>query len=188
MKVLPKILLALTAVLTLSVAYPAKANLITNPGFETGNFTGWSVSGLAGVDGTVGGLSPHSGNFQALLGSNNVSISQSVATTPGQSYTIDFFAASTSPTNAPITLTVNFGGTVFSHIFTANTGYTEFMFNATVPSSAASLNFTTSLPVVFLDDVSVTPTGVGVPDGGTTVSLLGCALVGLAGLRRKLGC
>ena len=28
----------------------------------------------------------------------------------------------------------------------------------------------------------------GVPDGGSTVSLLGCALLGLAGLRRKLGC
>src|SRR5262249_29492098 len=27
-----------------------------------------------------------------------------------------------------------------------------------------------------------------VPDGGTTISLLGCALVGLAALRRKLGC
>jgi len=29
--------------------------------------------------------------------------------------------------------------------------------------------------------------GAGVPDGGTTVSLLGCALFGLAALRRKLG-
>jgi VPDSG-CTERM motif len=28
--------------------------------------------------------------------------------------------------------------------------------------------------------------GAGVPDGGTTVSLLGCALLGLAGLRHKL--
>jgi VPDSG-CTERM motif len=28
----------------------------------------------------------------------------------------------------------------------------------------------------------------GVPDGGTTVSLLGCAFLGLAALRRKLGC
>jgi protein with PEP-CTERM/exosortase system signal len=28
----------------------------------------------------------------------------------------------------------------------------------------------------------------GVPDGGSTVSLLGCALLGLAALRRKLGC
>ena len=30
--------------------------------------------------------------------------------------------------------------------------------------------------------------GVGVPDGGSTVSLLGCALLGLTALRRKLGC
>jgi VPDSG-CTERM motif len=38
----------------------------------------------------------------------------------------------------------------------------------------------------FMDDISVTPTGV--PDGGTTVSLLGCALLGLAAFRRKLSC
>jgi hypothetical protein len=30
--------------------------------------------------------------------------------------------------------------------------------------------------------------GSGVPDGGSTVSLLGCALLGLAALRRKLTC
>jgi VPDSG-CTERM motif len=29
---------------------------------------------------------------------------------------------------------------------------------------------------------------IGVPDGGSTVSLLGCALLGLAALRRRLGC
>ena len=28
----------------------------------------------------------------------------------------------------------------------------------------------------------------GVPDGGSTVSLLGCALLGLTALRRKLSC
>ena len=42
MKALPKILLALTAVAALSVAYPAKANLITNPGFEQGS-NGWTI-------------------------------------------------------------------------------------------------------------------------------------------------
>jgi hypothetical protein len=30
--------------------------------------------------------------------------------------------------------------------------------------------------------------GVPVPGSGSTVSLLGCALLGLAGLRRKLSC
>ena len=30
--------------------------------------------------------------------------------------------------------------------------------------------------------------GAGVPDGGSTVSLFGCALLALAALRRKLSC
>jgi len=30
--------------------------------------------------------------------------------------------------------------------------------------------------------------GASVPDGGSTVSLFGCALLGLAALRRKLSC
>jgi len=94
MKTTPKILLALTAVASLSVAYPAKANLITNGGFETGNFTGWGAAN-ASVVGTAFGVAPHSGSFQAELGTPNtpVFMSQSVGTTPGQSYTIDFFAA-----------------------------------------------------------------------------------------------
>jgi hypothetical protein len=32
------------------------------------------------------------------------------------------------------------------------------------------------------------PSVVNVPDSGSTASLLGCALLGLAALRRKLGC
>ena len=62
-KALPKILLALTAVAALSVAYPAKANLITNPGFESGNFNGWGTLGppTPCVTGTFFGVAPHSG-------------------------------------------------------------------------------------------------------------------------------
>lgn len=44
------------------------------------------------------------------------------------------------------------------------------------------------LVVKFSPEVSVNPTGVGVLDGGSTVSLLGFGLLGLAALRRKLGC
>jgi hypothetical protein len=36
--------------------------------------------------------------------------------------------------------------------------------------------------------VEAGPIVVSVPDGGSTVSLHGCALLGLAALRRKLGC
>jgi hypothetical protein len=63
MKALPKILLALTAVAALSVAHPAKANLITNPGFEQGS-NGWTIFPSIGLGGTQNGISPHSGNVQ----------------------------------------------------------------------------------------------------------------------------
>ena len=55
---------------TFCVTHPAKANLITNGGFETGDFTGWEALGgrLAFVSGTFNGIAPHSGNYQAVLG------------------------------------------------------------------------------------------------------------------------
>ena len=59
-------------------------------------------------------------------------------------------------------------------------------FNVTASSALSSIRFSQSFGQLYLDDISVEPAGVGVPDGGTTVSLLGCALVGLAALRRKL--
>jgi protein with PEP-CTERM/exosortase system signal len=48
-------------------------------------------------------------------------------------------------------------------------------------SGVAGPDFGTSI-------IDVTTTVPGVPDGGSTVSLLGCALLGLAALRRKLSC
>jgi len=187
MKPLRPILLAITAVAALSVAYPAKANLITNPGFETGDFTGWTGINNAGVGGTNFGIAPHSGSFQTNFGTPS-GISQSVATTAGQSYTISFFYAVAGVIPPNFTLSVNWGGsTVFSHLFTSASGYTEFTTTVTASASSTTLAFATSgLGFSFLDDVSVEVAGV--PDGGTTVSLLGCALLGLAALRRKLGC
>ena len=182
MKASPKILLALTAVATLSIAYPAKANLITNGGFETGDFSGWSVSGPASVEGTVGSIPPHSGNFQAQFGLFD-SIGQTIATTPGQSYTIDFWAA--SPGISFVFVVWN-GHNVFGQIFERPTGYTELTFNVT--TSSASTSFLIEQEgggTLLLDDVSVNRF---VPDGGSTVSLLGFALLGLAVFRRKLSC
>ena len=64
-----------------------------------GCFTGWTNSGGL-VVGTTFAEPPHSGSFQAeflLIGS----LSQSVATTAGASYTIDFFlAAAGAPPNS----------------------------------------------------------------------------------------
>jgi len=84
-------------------------NLIVNGEFETGDFTGWTttpatqgsafyVASEAGIpsrpnQGPTPFYIPHSGTYVAVMGAFDVgffdSISQTVATTPGQSYVID---------------------------------------------------------------------------------------------------
>ena len=188
MKALPEILLAVTAVAALSVAYPAKANLVTNGGFETGDFTGWtpSASGAA-VTSDFFGFPPHSGSFQAHI--TNGSITQTLMTMAAQSYTISFWLEIPGGVVGD-SFAVKWGGsTIFTQPFQA-LGYTEFTFTETASSASTALQFLgigSDATNWLLDDVSVNAVGT-VPDGGTTVSLLGCALLGLAALRRKLSC
>jgi len=189
MKALPKILLALTAVAALSFAHPAKAiNLITNPGFETGDFTGWTQSGNTANTFVVGTLSiaPHSGNFQAALGNVTTGfLSQMLALAVGTTYTVDFWLANNVPGINSFAASLG-GVTGFSVTNAGASGYAEHTFNFTYTGGSTQLLFTflNAPGSWFLDDVSVTPTGVGVPDGGTTVMLLGMAF-GALGLARR---
>jgi VPDSG-CTERM motif len=61
-------------------------------------------------------------------------------------------------------------------------------FNVTASTASTDLSFLYTIAggsgEIFLDDVSVTP--VGVPDAGSTLPLLGFALLAVAALRRKL--
>ena len=68
MKASPKILLALIAVAALSVAYPAKANLVTNGGFETGDFTGWTQGGEPWVRRCTRAIHRHQPTFGLFSG------------------------------------------------------------------------------------------------------------------------
>jgi len=88
-------------------------------------------------------------------------------------------------------MSVEWGGTtVFSHLFPSDSSYTEVTFNVTASTASTDLAFIFggTLNLWFFDDVSVNPAGVGVPDAGSTLPLLGFALLGLAALRRKLSC
>jgi hypothetical protein len=69
-------------------------------------------------------------------------------------------------------------------------GYTEYTFNVTASTASTALLFDFNQIAGhgewLLDDVSVNPAGVGVPDVGSTLPLLGFASLGLVALRRKL--
>jgi VPDSG-CTERM motif/Protein of unknown function (DUF642) len=184
-------ILAVVSLLGLGITQSARANLITNGGFETGDFSGWTVFGTDNdVVGAQPFTSPHSGNFQALFASGDNSISQNVTTTPGSSYVITFWLAANVREGGSPSVSVNWGGSnILSDSLTSPFGYTEYTFPVNALSQATQLQFQFSSifgNVFYLDDISVTTAGV--PDGGSTVSLLGLALFGMAMLRRKLRC
>ena len=184
-------ILAVVSLLGVGITQSARANLITNGGFETGDFSGWTVLGTDNdVVGAQPFTSPHSGNFQALFASGDNSISQNVTTTPGSSYLVTFWLAANVRQGGTPSLSVTWGGSnIFSESFTSPFDYTEYTFTVDASSPATQLQFQFSSifgNVFYLDDISVTTTAV--PDGGSTVSLLGLALFGMAVLRRKLRC
>jgi hypothetical protein len=187
-------MLALAGLLALSVTQSIKANLITNGGFEKGDFTGWTQSGntdFTGVAGDFFGPPPHSGKFQAFFGpvDSHGFISQSLATTAGGSYVLDFWLANLGgPANF---FSINWdGATIFSLTDSSAFGYTEFTFdlNASSASTLLQFEFMHNPSVFLLDDVTLNPGGLNVPDTGSTFSLLGFATLGVTVLRRRLRC
>src|SRR5579871_1583646 len=86
-------------------------NLLVNCGFESGDFTGWSLSGnnvpgqegnLYGVEGIdpFNNIAPNSGSFQAFIGdlvSNSTSLAQTFSTTATATYLISFYLAQDTP-------------------------------------------------------------------------------------------
>ena|SRR6266480_4040605 len=200
MKPLPKILLALTAVAALSLfsVQPAQAYSVTLEQI------GANVVGTGSGPINLTGLT-----FQGSVSTNGVGVLPLfgiIFTGPTGSVNVSQYAGFTGPTN------FGSGGPL-----NANTGSGDFvgmrggLGNLFVPQgyvSGAALSDSMTFNNATLASLGVTPGtyvwswgtglpnqnftliigGAGVPDGGSTVSLLGCALLGLAALRRKLGC
>ena len=189
-------ILALVSLLGVSITQSVKANLVTNGGFEAGHLSGWAVgSGSPYAEaGAVGaqGISVHSGNFAAFFRDGTYSINQFLTTTPGTSYILDFWLANNNKDGTPNnSLSVLWDGTNLTSLTDAsNFSYTKYTFNITASTATTPLEFQFShnfnAGEFLLDDVSVNPSGVGVPDPGSTLPLLGFASLGLVALRRKL--
>lgn len=181
-----------------ALAGPAgAANLVLNPGFETGDFTDWTVTG----DGILIDSSfSNTGTYDAAFGAPTNDpdpgvLSQALTTSPGQSYTLSFALLDEAGLPADL-FTVNFGA--FATTITGDqaaspgslpSGYTAFTF--TTPGSDVSGASTTlsfeglnDNAAWNLDDVAVTAatSGAAVSEPSTWALLL-VAFAGLGAQR-----
>jgi VCBS repeat-containing protein len=135
----------------------AGPTVLTNGGFETGDLTGWTAGAGVGVEFLAigGGF----GNFSAHLGTG--SLSQLVATTPGQHYTLDFFVSG-DPDSSSNSLSVSWDGATILGVTDQFGGFTHYTFDvvgdATHSSTALDFSFTDDGSGMFLDQVAVQPT------------------------------
>jgi PEP-CTERM motif len=161
----------------------ATAGIVTNGGFETGDFTGWTLSGNTDFVGVTTGIA-HTGDYAAYFGSDGSLgfLSQNLATTAGTTYELNFFLASDGQT--PSDFQVTFGGATFDQTDLPMFSYVSQSLTVTATGSSTLLQFGFRDDNGFLnlDDVSV----IAVPEPGSLVLLCLGASISLTFRNRKL--
>jgi hypothetical protein len=172
------------------------ANLVVNGGFETGDFTGWTVFST-GTGRQAPAVKPtdspynvsHSGTYDALIPPGAVSdISQTVNGLAG-AYYLDFWLEASAGDDWNVTVTLG-TQTVFTHDFLSYFLYTQFVIPVTLNTGSQTLDFnfdtTYGAGPIFFDDVSMCP----VPEPSTMIAaallLLPFGLGAIRQLRKKM--
>jgi hypothetical protein len=183
------LILLLVATTMMSVA---EANLISNGGFETGDFTGWTQFGNTEFS-EVDNLTPHSGTYGAFFGPTVVNgyggIEQSFATVIGEVYNLDFWLqdeADSLSVTKPNSFEVSITGSPITSLFSLTDAPAFSYRNFTASFTADSV--TTTLKFTFqhdpngwdLDDVSVLARSVSNVPEPSTWTLLGMGLLALS--------
>lgn len=145
-------------------------SVVQNGGFETGDFTDWTLNGDGAPDNfvdngsTVTAITPHSGTYFAALGepSSLAYLSQSLPTFAGQSYLLSLWLNNPlkGSLSNPNEFSISWNGTtLYDKVNIAKTGWTNFQFVVTATSSSTVLQFGARDDNYYLglDDVAVTP-------------------------------
>lgn len=176
-------------VLLLLACGAANAGLVVNGGFETGDFTGWTVTGAPFNCGSPPGIStngPHSGEYSACFGNPTdlTFISQALATAPGQEYEVSLWYAQQPPGYAPSNeAQIFWDGVKVEEAFNVPVttwAFAAFLATASGTSTTIEFGFENGPGWFALDDVSVDP----IPEPQAVILCgLGLGLLGL--LRRR---
>jgi 1,4-alpha-glucan branching enzyme len=169
--------------------------IVANGGFETGDFSGWTLSGdttYTVVDtGFNSGITPHSGNYEAALGTASTFgyLSQTLATTPGTSYLLSFWLNHSGGDPSDVFIVSWNGTTLLDETNPPAPAWTniQFVVSATGTSTLLQFGFDASgADYLDLDDVSVAAMQPPAQPGITGISFSGGNLV-LAGTNGVAG-
>jgi hypothetical protein len=139
---------ALAAAILPGSAFSAQAaNLIQNPGFETGDLTSWNSTGWFVTSGSVGSVNPSpppgGGAYFASTGCfTYCDLSQTVTTTPGLLYSLSFeFNPGYGVTTGGADTLVYWDGTPVLDVGLGPLGWTTYTVNGLVGAGSDTLTF-----------------------------------------------
>ncbi len=183
---------AIALLVMLSSAPLRAGNIVTNPGFETGDLTGWVFTAAAsGTDFTVSSIDgAHSGSFEADFGGVSSgyydTISQMLPTVAGQSYTFSFWLASDDPEDNG--QQVFWDGNSILSLTNFAQGYVFYSFTEAASTSSTTIAFAGYNTPAWngVDDVSVDG-ATSAPEPSSMI-LLGLGAVVFGAVRRRRTC